>query len=233
MIRPRRSLGGLPLALLLLGGGCFSEPEPVVDDGDTVMCVQAPCTASGDASTGPAVTSTSDDPGTTAEPEGSTSDGGSTSPSPSDETTTAGAVASCGNGEIDQPTEMCDSTPGCLPDCTFESYDCNPLSDAGCIQGLRCGAIDVETESFGCMPAGRMGLGSPCFGMPSNDSDCGEGLTCLFNINTPLCDEGNCCVEYCALTDAAFRCGGGAVCRQFIIEPMYVGLEHLGYCGEP
>jgi hypothetical protein len=128
---------------------------------------------------------------------------------------------------------MCDSTPGCQADCTFESYDCNPLSDAGCVEGLRCGAIDVPAESFGCMPPGPGGIGSECSGVPTNDGDCDAGLTCLFNINTPLCDVGNCCVEYCDLTDPGFACSGGAVCRQFFIDPMFQGLEHLGFCGEP
>jgi hypothetical protein len=218
--------------LLVLAAGCFSEPEPVVgDDGETVMCIQAPCTASeGDPSTGPAATTASEATSTTAEPADSTSGG---SPSSSDEMGSTGPAAACGDGEINQPTEMCDSTPGCLPDCTFESYECNPLSDAGCVGGLRCGAIDVPAETFGCMPAGRGGVGSECSGVPANDSDCDAGLTCLFNINTPLCDVGNCCVEYCDLTDPASVCSGGAVCRQFFIDSMFQGLEHLGFCGEP
>jgi hypothetical protein len=235
VIRPRRPSCAprLSPALLLLAGGCFSEPEPIDDDGgDSVMCVQAPCTASGDPSTGPSLTSTSETTGSTSEPADSTSGDGSTSPS-SDETATTGPVATCGDGEINQPMEMCDSTPGCLPDCTFASYECNPLSDAGCLEGLRCGAVDVPAETFGCMLPGDGMVGSACSGLPANDSGCGVGLTCLFNFNTPLCDSGNCCVEYCDITDPTFRCSGGAVCRQFFIASMYQGLEHLGFCGEP
>jgi hypothetical protein len=218
-------------ALLVLLGGCFSEPDPVVDDdGETVMCVQAPCTASGDSTTGPAATSGST--GTSSEPADSTS-GSASAGSSSDDMGSTGPVATCGDGEINQPTEMCDSTPGCRPDCTFESYECNPLSDAGCVAGLRCGAVDVPAETFGCMPVGAGGVGSSCGAAATNDGDCGVGLTCLFNINTPLCDEGNCCVEYCDLTDPGFRCSGGAVCRQFFIDSMFQGLEHLGFCGEP
>jgi hypothetical protein len=233
VLRPRPPLDPHRLpALLVLATGCFSEPEPIVgDDGETVvMCIQAPCSATeGDPSTGPAATSTSE--ATTLEPADSTS-GGSADPS-SDDTASTGPVAVCGDGEINQPTEMCDSTPGCLPDCTFESYECNPLGDAGCVAGLRCGAIDVPAETFGCMPPGRGAVGSECSGLPANDSDCAAGLTCLSNFNTALCDIGNCCVEYCDLTDPTSVCSGGAVCRQFFIDSMYQGLEHLGFCGEP
>jgi hypothetical protein len=226
VIRPRRPLLDLRLAaaLLVSAPGCFAEPEPVVDDGDDVMCIQAPCTATDDPTTAAGTD-------TTASPPDSTSDGTATDPS-SDGMDT-GPLATCGDGEINQPHEMCDSTPGCRPDCTFESYECNPLSDAGCVGGLRCGAIDVPAETFGCMPAGPGAVGSPCSGVPTNDGECGVGLTCLFNFNTPLCDVGNCCVEYCDLTDPAFRCSGGAVCRQFFIDSTFQGLEHLGFCGEP
>lgn len=217
---------------MLAAVGCFREPDPIVDDGETgVMCIQAPCTASGDTSTGPADPATSEATGTS-EPADSTS-GGSTGPAPTDDTSSTGPVPTCGDGETNPPSEMCDSTPGCRDDCTFESYECNPLSDAGCVAGLRCGAIDVPAESFGCMPPGAGGVGSPCTGVPTNDGDCEAGLTCLFNINTPLCDAGNCCVEYCDLTDPAFRCSGGGVCRQFFLDSMFQGLEHLGFCGEP
>jgi hypothetical protein len=236
VIRPRRPSCDprISPALLLLAAGCFSEPEPIGnDDSETVMCVQAPCTASGDPSTGPAVTSTSDASEGSSAPADSTSTGDDPTTAPSDESSTTGPVASCGDGEINQPDEMCDSTPGCASDCTFESYDCNPLSDAGCVEGLRCGAIDVPAETFGCMLPGGGAVGSECFGVPANDTDCGLGLTCLFNINTPLCDSGNCCVEYCDITDPTFVCSGGAVCRQFFIDSMYQGLEHLGFCGDP
>lgn len=197
------------------------------------MCIQAPCTATGDPSTGPAASSTSDATGASSEPADSTSEGDSTSSSSAADTSSTGPTPTCGDGETNQPSEMCDSTPGCRDDCTFESYECNPLGDAGCVGGLRCGATDVAAESFGCMPPGAGGVGSACTGVPTNDGDCEAGLTCLFNFNTPLCDAGNCCVEYCDLTDPAFRCSGGAVCRQFFLDSMFQGLEHLGFCGEP
>lgn len=232
MIRLRRPLFDPRLSpvVLVVATGCFSEPEPVVDDGgDTVvMCIQAPCTATDDPDSGPESTTTTDDPGTAS---GSADAGTSTTATSSGEST--GPVPACGDGETNQPTEMCDGTPGCRPDCTFESYECNPLTNAGCVGGLRCGAIDVPAETFGCMPSGPGGVGSPCSGVPTNDGECNAGLTCLFNFNTPLCDEGNCCVEYCDLTDPAVRCSGGAVCRQFFIDSMFQGLEHLGFCGEP
>jgi hypothetical protein len=220
------------MAVLLVG--CFSEPEPIGDDDGTVMCIQAPCTATDDPSTsGPEPTATAGFTETSATPADSTSTSSSTSSSSSESDGSTGFTPACGDGEVNQPSEMCDSTPGCLPDCTFKDYDCNPLTDAGCIEGLRCGAIDVPLETFGCMLAGRGGPGSPCSGAPANDSGCGVGLTCLFNVNTPLCDSGNCCVEYCDLTDPGFRCSGGAVCRQFFLDSMFDGLEQLGYCGEP
>jgi len=220
------------LALLALQPACFSEPEPIDDDGgDTVvMCVQAPCTAT-DASpttSGPEPTTTTDASTGAVDSGDSTAAAGSSS----DDEGSTETAPSCGNGVIDQPSEMCDSTPGCLDDCTFESYDCNPLGDAGCMDGLRCGAVDVPSETFSCMLPGKGGVGSPCSGVPNNDGDCDAGLTCLFNFSTPLCDAGNCCVEYCDVTDDASRCSGGAVCRPFFAGPMFQGLEHLGFCGD-
>jgi hypothetical protein len=231
--KPLRSLLDLTAALLVLGPGCFAEPEPVVDDGgDTVvMCVQAPCTATDDPGDGPSSTTVSDP--STGPADGGTSSGTSTSADATSDSGTTEASPACGDGEVNQPSEMCDGTPGCRPDCTFESYECNPLNDAGCVPGLRCGAIDVRSESFGCMPIGGGDVGSPCSGVPTNDGQCDIGLTCLWNFNTPLCDSGNCCVEYCDLTDPSVRCTGGAVCRQFFINSMFQGLEHLGFCGSP
>ena len=215
----------------MLACGCFSEPEPIDDDSGTPMCVQAPCTTSDDTSTGATAPSTSDV--TSSVPESTTGEADSTTAaSDDDDPDTTGPVATCGDGEINQPSEMCDSTPGCRPDCTFESYECNPLNDAGCVSGLRCGAIDVPAQTFGCMPPGAGALGELCGAAATNDGDCGVGLTCLRNASTPLCDENNCCVEYCDLTDPSFRCSGGATCRQFFIDSMFVGLEHLGYCGD-
>ena len=214
---------GLSLGLAPLGG-CFEETDPIVDDDDDLMCVQAPCTDTEVATGSPppgTTAATGDDPGTTTAP-------GETS---ADETTAADPV--CGDGELNQPSEMCDSTPGCLDDCTFEDYACNPLNDANCVEGLRCGAVEVTVESFACMPPGRGGLGAACSGLPSNDSDCDAGLTCLFNLNTPLCDLGNCCVEYCDLVAPDPGCSPGTVCNQFFLAPMGQGLEHLGYCGNP
>ncbi len=215
--------------LLALLPGCFSEPEPI-DDG-TSTCAQ-PCSTGSttDApTTGPASATGPLDASTSSDPVDSTGTTGSDGPEPPDGTT--GVAAICGDGQVNQPSEMCDSTPGCRDDCRFESYACNPLNDAGCTNGERCGAIDVPVESFGCMPPGPGGLGVACSGVPANDSDCDVGLTCLFSFNTPLCGDGNCCVEYCDLTDPTFRCSGGASCLPFFPAPMYQGLEHLGYCG--
>ncbi len=218
----------------LLAAGCFEESPPV-DTTTDPMCSTLPCGTSATTS-GPG--RESGDP-----PDGSSSSGASTGSSgpsadsssgtPQGSSSSGPAGPICGDGELNQDSEMCDGTPGCLDDCTFENYACNPLNDAACVDGLRCGAIDVDQETFGCMPPGDAAQGQPCNGLPTNDGDCSAGLTCLFNFNTPLCDAGNCCVEYCDLTDPTFRCLEGSVCRPFFIGPMYQGLEHLGFCGEP
>jgi hypothetical protein len=228
------------LVACLLDVACFSEADVMgtESDGATGCTLPEGCDSSGSAATTEPGSSTSsampgtsdDDAGSTAAPEDSTgTPADDTSGSEGDAST--GPEAICGDGTVD-PAEMCDGTPGCLGDCTFESYDCNPLGNAGCGGGLRCGAFDVPLEDFSCMVPGRGVVGDPCEGDPGNDSQCGDGLTCLFNINTPLCDNGNCCVEYCNLLDADFVCSGGAECRPFFPDPMFLGLEHLGFCGE-
>lgn len=215
---------------LLYISGCFSEPETVIDDTGTTTTSVDP-TSSGPTTTTQSVEPPADSTGGSDSTSDSSSTGGPQTSS-SGEMDSTGVAAVCGDGEINQPNEMCDSTVGCADDCTFEDYDCNPLNDAACVDGLRCGAADVAVESFNCMLPGRGGVGDACSGVPANDSDCGVGLTCLFNFNTPLCNMGNCCVEYCDIT-GDFMCSGGAVCRPFFIDPVGQGLEHLGFCGSP
>lgn len=237
--------GALLGVIAIFGGiGCFTERDPPIiiddDDNDTGMCSQAPCTTTGDPAPTTGTSGEVDTSGTTAGPPADSSDsadvtssGDSSSSSDGDSSSDTGPVATCGDGEVNQDNEMCDSTPGCADDCTFEDYACNPLNNAACVEGLRCGSADAAAETFACMPPGAAQLGEPCSGLPNNDSDCDTGLTCLFNFNTPLCDSSNCCVEYCDITDPTFRCSGTAVCRQFFLAPEGQGLEHLGFCGEP
>jgi len=135
----------------------------------------------------------------------------------------------CGDAIV-QDDEMCDGGPGCDDDCEFEDYLCNPLNDAGCPAGFRCGALDVAVESFSCQIPGNGDVGEACAGSPENDNGCRARTTCLFNGNTPLCDEGACCVDYCDLTDP--ECPDDQECRPFFVGSQFRGLEHLGFCGE-
>jgi len=159
-----------------------------------------------------------------------TSGGASTGSASGDTTGSSDSSGFCGDSVV-QDDEMCDGGPGCDDECRFEDYLCNPLNDAGCSEGFRCGASDVLVESFSCQIPGTGDVGDSCTGAPENDSDCGAGLTCLFNFNTPLCDAGNCCVDYCDLVEP--ECPDGQECRAFFIGSQFRGLEHLGFCGEP
>jgi hypothetical protein len=127
---------------------------------------------------------------------------------------------------------MCDGGNGCL-DCVFTDYACNPLNNAGCGPEQRCGLITFDTETFGCIAPGPGGIGAECGGAAANDGDCATDLTCLFNPQTPLCDVGNCCVRYCSLAEADPGCDAIEACQVFFPDPVYDGLEHLGFCGEP
>jgi hypothetical protein len=83
------------------------------------------------------------------------------------------------------------------------------------------------------MTPGSSGVGEFCAVVLANDEDCAAGLTGLFNGATDYCDRGNCCVELCDVTDPDPACSNGAVCKQFWPAAMFVGLEHLGFCGRP
>jgi hypothetical protein len=228
---------GLLLSTALLMG-CFSEPEPVGDSDGTSGCLTERCpgeTEGASESVGDSATST----GTTTT-SGQTSgidSSGEDSAGVSDDTHTVdestGAEAYCGDDIVNQPHEMCDGTPGCDDDCTFLHYACNPLTNAGCVESFRCGVADFSRETVACMLPGASSLGEACWGEPNNDSQCGDGLTCVFNFATDYCDAGNCCVEFCdltKLTDPRFECSNGATCMPFWPAPMHVGLEHLGLC---
>ena len=227
--------GGFGLLFLVASlVGCFAEPQVVSDPEGTSGCPTGSCAGGTQGATegaGESATST----GTTMTPEqtSDTSSSGDDSAGVSDDSASAdetGEAAYCGDGLVNQPHEMCDGTPGCNDDCEFLHYHCNPLTNAGCPAGLRCGVADASQETVACMPPGAGGLGQACHGEPSNDSQCGDGLTCVFNIATDYCNAGNCCVELCDLTDLTFECSNGAICRQFWPTPMHVGLAHLGLC---
>jgi hypothetical protein len=79
----------------------------------------------------------------------------------STQSSSTGPEVLCGNAELD-PGEMCDGTPGCEPDGSFQDYACNPLNGAACVEPLRCGLFDFATEMFACMPPGSSGLGGVC-----------------------------------------------------------------------
>jgi hypothetical protein len=222
-----------------LGSACFAEPGDAQTETETSTLGSSSASGEASSSQGPADGGPGSESGPPADGTGtgtgttSADATGRVDSSEGDSVGTTGEPAVCGNGIVDQPTEMCDGSLGCLEDCTFVSYACNPLNNAGCGPGLRCGLDDFNLESFACMTPGPSALGEMCSGVPFNDSDCGDGLTCLWNINTAKCDEGDCCVQYCDLQDPTSGCSVGAVCNAFFPRPMFQGLEHLGFCGEP
>ena len=221
---------------------CFEESDPQTtgETGDDTTAGVVTSTGSSDDSDTESETTmgttsrgetTSVDPTTTAADSTGTTAAGSSDDTADGSSSGPGAI--CGDGELNQPDEACDSTPGCDDACLLENYDCNPLNDAPCGDDLRCGLVEAADETFACMIPGDAALGEACSGFPDNDSACAEGLTCLFNLNTPLCDAGNCCVEYCDLGGKDRVCSMGTTCRQFFPMSAFVGLENLGYCGSP
>lgn len=229
--------------LLLPIAGCFAEPEKIAEPGTGSEGQTDTIASTGESEGGTSGTNTATSTSTSPTGEDTASTTGSdptttasdptTDPTASDDATSddsTGEPATCGDGIVNAPDEMCDGTPGCTEDCEFENYACNPLTNAGCIEGLRCGVADYDAETVACMPIGSAGLGEACSGVPNNDGDCGDGLTCVFNSATNYCNFGSCCVEFCDLTTGRPTCTNGATCKPFWPTTMYKGLEHLGLC---
>jgi hypothetical protein len=219
-LRPRGQLR-IAVALVGMSASCFEDAPPLGsgtsegtsgDDGLTSTETGAGTTSS---------TATADEADSVAA-DTSTAD---TAPESSSTTSTA----ACGNGIV-ETDEMCDGTPGCAADCSFTSYACNPLNGAGCISPQRCGLVDFVAETFACMRPGPAGVGGACAGDPVNDAECDAELTCLFHPQTVLCDSGNCCVRYCDVTEGVSGCADFEQCAPFFPDPMFEGLEHLGFC---
>lgn len=210
-------------AAFVVLAGCFEDaPPPVVEaTSDGSATVGADGSTMGAATTSTATSPSSGPASTSGELESSDVD------SVADASSTA-SEAMCGDEVVDD-SEMCDSTPGCDATCEFTDYACNPLNDAGCESPQRCGLVDFVSETFACMPAGPGGIGAACGRSAANDGDCDVGLTCLFNGQTALCDVGACCVRYCD-TLSGTGCDDLEYCAMFFPRPMYLGLEHLGYC---
>ena len=219
------------------------EADLVCQEG---TCVSATGSAGSTGSTGAS--------GSTSDPSSSTSDTtASDTTATVDDTTgldsSTGLVDTCGDGILD-PTEECDATPGCSKSCELESdeYGCNPINNAPCPAAFKCSVVEpgpdmVQTvclpfaseplDDQGEPPPGEL-FDSNCFfdGSP-HDEWCEVGLACALSSSTDACDV-NCCVEFCDLTDAAFRCQfPGDTCQAFFGPGVPVGMGHLGYCVTP
>jgi hypothetical protein len=216
------------VASLALLQGCFTDPPPS-PGGDA--STGAPATSSTTGTTDPATASSgsASTSGLDTSSSGAGSSGTGESSEGSSSSASTGIVQVCGDGIVGDD-EMCDGGAGCR-DCMFTDYACNPLNNAGCGAGTRCGLITFETETFGCIAPGPGDLAAECGFSSANDGDCATDLTCLFNPQTPLCDVGNCCVRYCSLAEVDPGCGDAEMCLVFFPDPIYEGLEHLGFCG--
>lgn len=168
-------------------------------------------------------------PGTTADPDETSS---STDPS-------TGSASFCGDGILD-PSEICDTTPGCTDDCTLTHYECNPLNNAPCPEGFKCsvseseeGVAQATCRPFAQDPPGQLHEGN-CYYLERRDHWCDVGLACALISATDACGDTNCCVEFCDLTDATFSCAyAGDACVPFLGSAAPTGLAHLGFCARP
>lgn len=154
--------------------------------------------------------------------------------------TTTGPGSWCGDDILD-PDEMCDGTPGCNDDCTLANYECNPLNNAPCGDGMKCSVLyDDDTPILRCLaflepPPGALHEGN-CFSFEPREEWCDVGLACAQTYYAASCSETgtNCCVEFCDLRDTTFACAHpDDACVQFLNIYAPTGLAHLGYCALP
>lgn len=135
-------------------------------------------------------------------------------------------AAVCGNGQL-EPGEECELGAGCT-DCQLDSFDCNPVNNAGCPPSTDC--IYTGNGVFACIrDQGAVGEGEAC-GVPVESTECATGSGC-FGEYCPA-GYGYCCHAWCDHVGDWAPCETGR-CLRFWVEPSYwLGLEWLGFCAE-
>lgn len=192
-------------------------------------------TASGTGTTGDGTTTTGSSSatgdGTGLGTSGGTGTTGAIDPTTSGTGATTGEPDPCGNGQLD-PQEVCDPGPayaysdGCLPSCTLEHFECNPLVDIACpTLGQKCAA---DGDTFGCFTGGGgTPAGDPC----TTNAQCDPGTLCLGGDLD--CAATDCCTPFCDVNDAS-SCPPGKICSSWwsfsFATPAGPGLDHLGIC---
>lgn len=97
---------------------------------------------------------------------------------------------------------------------------CHPLLQ-DCPDSQSCAG-----QSFWCVPHDSPGgeMGDPC----NHVSDCGPGLFCLPEVNTPLCDGSDCCMPFCDTTMP--ECPAGLGCVSLFPPGKVPDFDDVGIC---
>ncbi len=129
----------------------------------------------------------------------------------------AAVMAACGGSGSSND----DGTVTLTPDANTEEPPaaCNPVTQAGCATGEKCGQLVESEDPFlartACVPDGSVTTGGACTsgapGATTGFDDCVAGNECLNGVCTTICDTGP--PDGCRSEDEAF--GEGSYCTLF------------------